>query len=367
MKHLTLITILLFFGGVAKSQFHTLTMPQPSPPVLEQQRIGVTQIEIAYNSPSVRGRDIWNDPNTIPQKGEPIPWRAGANENTTISFSDDVMIEGQKLEAGKYGFHIIPDGHNHTLLFASVNNYWGSYYLDVDKDVALKVEVKDTSAVFSEHLNFEFTNRTSNSVQIALVWGDRKIPFTVEVNLIETTVTKLRYELNGENTYQWEAWNDAAAWCLDHDTNLEEALAWVERSIGGGYGGFSANKNLTNISTKVRLLHKLQQEQELNELLKEAQNMHYSVDEAHFFSSSLLQIAMDKEAASFIEGGLKTYQDDWVLQYFGAVAYYYQKDTDKMNDYIAACTKSCPQGFVPRLESVAEQMKAGTYQYRGRG
>ena len=104
---------------------------------------------------------------------------------------------------------------------------------------------------------------------IGLEWEKRRIPFKVEVDLNTTTVESFRSELRGINTYHWQAWNDAALWCLNHNTNLEEALQWANRSINGGYGGFAADKNVTNISTKIRLLKKLDKPEELQNTIND--------------------------------------------------------------------------------------------------
>ena len=224
---------------ILMAQFHTVKIPKQSPAVIETQTLAVTDITISYHSPAVKNRDIWNK--VVPKNGEPIPWRAGANMNTVIKFSTDVLIEGKTLKAGSYGFHTIPSDGEWTLIFAHHDNQWGSYYLDREKDVALEVTVTPAECYFSEQLDYEFVDRTDSSLSIALEWGTKRIPFQVSVDLNATVIPSMRYELAGINTYQWEAWTDAANWCLSRNTNLEEALNWVDRSINGGYGGFAAN------------------------------------------------------------------------------------------------------------------------------
>lgn len=204
MKRTDLLTFLLMlFAFSSFAQFHTLNIPQSSPKITETQKLGVTDITINYSSPALRGRDVWSNPNIIPQNGNPYAWRAGANMGTTIEFSTDVKIEGQLLKAGIYGFHIIPKNDKYTLLFAHNYNQWGSYYLDQEKDVTLKVTVNPESCAKSEQLDYEFLNRTENSLVIGLEWGKKRIPFKVEVDLNTTVVESLRSELRGINTYHW--------------------------------------------------------------------------------------------------------------------------------------------------------------------
>lgn len=358
---LLLGSILLSF--CTSAQFHTLTLPKASPKAKIVQQLGVTFIEVNYHSPAANGRDVWNNPHLIPQNGNPIPWRAGANENTTISFDTDVKIEGQHLKAGSYGFHIIPNGHEHTLLFAKPDNLWGSYYLDLEEDVVLQLTVKDTVSVYSERLKYEVINQKEKSCQLILKWTNRMIPFTIEVDLEQTTVAKLRYELNGENTYQWEAWNDAAAWCLEHKTNLEEALDWVNRSINGGYGGFAAHPSFINLGTKLEILDALAREEEFNQALKNIQELKYTASEAHQMAVTLIKLKQDKEAVNLLDEALKQYQNDWGLSLYRGIAYYYLGKKSASQAALQECTKNCPEGFKPRLEIIANQMKKGEYQF----
>lgn len=349
-----------------KAQFHNLTMPKASPEASVSQQIGVTFVEINYDSPSTKGRDIWNDPQVIPQKGEPIAWRAGANENTTISFDTDVFVEGEPLKAGSYGFHIVPDSHSHTLLFVQPDNLWGSYYLNQEDDVVLRVKVKDSTAAFSEHLQYAVISRGRSSAVFALSWGDRIIPFEVSVDLENTVVEKFRYELNGENTYRWEAWNDAASWCLQNNTNLEEALSWVNRSIDGGYGGFASHKSFQNLSTKVELLDALNHNEELSVTLDEVLMLEFSADEGHQMASTLFRIKRDHEALILMKKGLKKYENDWVMWLFSGVANYYLKENKQSEKALKACEKHCPDWFKSRLATIQKEMKGNTYTYPNR-
>src|SRR6187200_776573 len=117
----------------------SLNMPGASQKAEVTQRIGITDITVKYSSPLVKGRVIW---------GELVPfgevWRAGANENTVISFSTPVTIEGKNLPAGKYGLHMIPSKGNWTIIFSSDYQSWGSYFYNQKEDV-LRVDVTPES------------------------------------------------------------------------------------------------------------------------------------------------------------------------------------------------------------------------------
>ncbi|WP_216359376.1 DUF2911 domain-containing protein [Sediminicola luteus] len=339
-------------------------MPKRSPRVTETHTLGITKITLDYGSPALRGRDVWND-GTVPQKGEPYAWRAGADMNTTLSFDTDVTIEGQPLKAGTYGFHIIPDNDTYTLLFAHNNNQWGSYYLDVDQDVSLKVTVDPESCSGSEQLDFEFLNRTENTVTIGLEWGEKRIPFTVGVDLDQTVVTHLRQELRGINTYHWQAWDDAAKWCLEHDTNLEEALSWAERSIAGGYYGFAANKNPNNMLTKVRLLQKLNKKTEMDASLAELAQLPMTDSQANETTVFLLRQSFYDTAFVVANTALQQNPESWFLNLNRGLCHYFIGSKKKALKDLDKAAASVPDGFAKRMGEIRNEVASGTYKLPG--
>lgn len=365
MKKNNYLMLIAFLVSVTTfAQFHTMNIPQSSPKVHESQRVGITDITINYNSPALRGRDVWNNSNIIPQEGDPYAWRAGANMNTTIEFSTDVMIEGQTLKAGLYGFHIIPKNDTYTLLFAHNNHQWGSYYLDIDKDVTLKVTVNPETCTKSEQLDYEFLNRTENSVIVGLEWGEKRIPFKVEVDLNKTVVESFRSELRGLNTYRWQAWNDAANWCLNHDTNLEEALEWVNRSINGGLNGFAANKNVTNVGTKMRLLKRLNRTKELQETVVDAKSMIVNEHDANSLNIFFLLNGMYQDALEYSKQSLKKYPESWSILLNKGIANYFLKNKKAAVKDVKKVIGMAPERFENRLNEIIKEFETDTYKLR---
>ncbi len=365
-SRILLLSILMAFAlqlsGQIANPFHTLNMPSASPQVVEMQKLGVTEIEINYHSPAVNDRDVWDDPGVIPQNGDPIPWRAGANMNTTISFNTDVMVEGESLRAGTYGLHIIPNGNEFKLLFAHNSNQWGSYYLDEKEDVTLSVQVSGVSCPPSERLDFEFLDRTDNSVVIGLEWAEKRIPFTVSIDLNETVLASLRNELRGINTYRWQAWNDAANWCLRRDTNLEEALTWAQRSIDGGYNGFGANKNLTNLTTKASLLNKLDRPDELSATIDEAQVVAGTPGEINYFTIFLIRQEKFAEALKMSASALEQNPDIWYLQLNHGVSNYFLGKSKAAISMLNKSLENTPEAYKQYVVKVLDDVKNGTYQ-----
>ena len=224
------------------------------------ERIGITDVTIHYDRPGVKGREgkIWNN---LVHTGftdlgfgtsKAAPWRAGANENTTITFSTDVMVEGKPLQTGTYGFFIAMGNGDATLIFSKTSTSWGSFFYDPKED-ALRVTVKTVPLNESvEWLKYEFMDETDTSAVIALMWEKLKIPFKVEVDYVKTQLAMFRNELRSDKGFTSDTWVQAAQFAAAHD-DLAEALQWSDYSINGLFVG---QKNFKTLSTKAMILQK---------------------------------------------------------------------------------------------------------------
>lgn len=192
--------------------------PRPSPDATVIQFVGVTEVKIDYGSPGVKGRKVW---------GELVPigeiWRTGANEATTITFSDAVKINGSELLAGTYGIHTIPNESEWEFIFSKDTKVDGSSNFNKDNEV-LRVKAKPEEHHFMERMTFLFTDFTDNSVSVNLLWDKIKVSFKIETNTQELFLSKAREQLSWSPTFQ------AAQYCLNANINLEEALSWIEAS-----------------------------------------------------------------------------------------------------------------------------------------
>lgn len=225
------------------AQLPPLDLPQASPAATVTQKVGVTEMAIAYHRPSVNKRKIWG---TLVPYGE--VWRAGANENTTVTFSSPVTVEGQKLAAGTYGLHMIPSDKDWTVIFSNMSTAWGSFSYDAKED-ALRVTVTPKPSDFEECLRYTFEDPTEGSVMVVLRWADLAIPVRIAVDTPAVVVESLRAQLRGLPRFGWQGWNQAAAYCLQHDVSLDQGLEWANRSV-------AINENFTNLSVKAGLLEK---------------------------------------------------------------------------------------------------------------
>jgi tetratricopeptide (TPR) repeat protein len=243
--------------------FAQITFPPggPNRKASVSQQIGVTDVRIDYNRPVVNGREgkIWGDlvhygfADLHYGTSKAAPWRAGANENTTFTFSTDVLIEGQPLKAGKYGFFIAMGPEKATLIFSNVSTAWGSFYYD-SKDDALRVEVPVVKLDESiERLIYVFSDETDDAAIVSLQWEKVKIPFKISVDLEKEMIAAYRREVNSGIFYRyWQNMQMAANYCLQHNTNIDEAIGWSDRSINGYFG----EKNFVTLSTYAGLVEK---------------------------------------------------------------------------------------------------------------
>jgi hypothetical protein len=264
------------------------------------ERIGITDITVSYNRPGVKGRDgqIWGKLIPVGYTDQEFgntkhaPWRAGANENTSITFSTDVKIEGHDLPAGTYGFFVAYDSAECTLIFSKNSTSWGSFYYDPKED-ALQVKVKpETNDKNVQWLKYEFVDQAENKATIALEWEKKVIPFTVEVDLVKTQLASFHQELRTDKGFTWESWNQAAQWCLQKNTNLDEALLWSDSATGNNFGG---NHIFRAWSTKAQILDKLNRAPEAAAIMTKA--LPYgSEGDLHLYGRQLLAQKKNKEA-----------------------------------------------------------------------
>jgi tetratricopeptide (TPR) repeat protein len=233
-------TALLGVAVIATSRAD-LDLPDVSQLAANKQRVGLTDITVTYHRPLVNGRKIWGG---LVPLGE--VWRAGANENTTIEFSDPVSIEGNPLAKGIYGLHMIPTADSWTVIFSKMSSAWGSYTYKEEED-ALRVNVKPRPIEMEEALEYEFEELKPESATVTLKWEKLAVPFKVAIDDAEATLANIRNQMRGRAQYEWKAPNQAAQFCLTRKIDLDEALKWVDLSIQN-------EERFENLTTKADLL-----------------------------------------------------------------------------------------------------------------
>ncbi len=181
--------------------------------------------------------------------GMTSPWRAGANQATTIEFEHDVRVEGHDLKAGTYALFMAMETDKATLIFSKQTEAWGSYNYDESDDV-LRVDVKPTALDKSvEWLKYEFIDHTENGCTIAMQWEKLSVPFRIEVDVENIVLARIREEFKGVKGFISANRLQASMYYFEKSTNLDEALSWAEQAVTGkpfGQNSFVAFENLAN-------------------------------------------------------------------------------------------------------------------------
>ncbi len=311
---LTLAAVVAF-TGISRAQLTSLPDAGNRRAAITE-GIGITDVTIHYNRPHVKGREghIWGQlvPVGYVDQGfgtsKAAPWRAGANENTWIEFSTDVMIEGQPLPAGKYGFTVAYDPNECTLIFSKNYTSWGSFFYDPAEDV-LRVKVKPVALDKSvEWLQYVFTDQKPESAVIQLQWEKLAIPFTVSVDVVKTQIASFRRELRSDKGFLWESFDQAAAFCAQHKTNLDEALLWTDQATGPNFGG---GQSFQAWSTRSAVLDSLGRHPEADEAMKKA--LPYGgVNELYFYARGLTRAKKGKEAFEVFKLNYDKHPDEFL-------------------------------------------------------
>jgi hypothetical protein len=250
------------------AQAQGLRTPRPSQKASVMQTVGVTDLTITYSRPGVKGRKIWGDPPAGAAAGTAtlddarkraegaviVPyghvWRTGANEATTFTVTDDVLVNGQPLKAGTYSLHTIPGPTEWTIIFNGDPGQWGSFTYDEKKDV-LRVKAKpETAADSQEWLAFQIEPEGESAARVNIRWERLRVPFTVEVKDVKAlTVEKLRAAVAAAKPDDWRTPLQAANWVFTNNlaANNEEAMQWLDKSL-------KAKETVGNLYTKARVL-----------------------------------------------------------------------------------------------------------------
>lgn len=265
-KRLSFVVVSIFVTTCAASltfaqQPPKVRLPQASPSATVSQTIGITDISITYHRPAVKGRTLWGDisaekvaalvkANSVvpsaegegtvdgaPGGGKDFPmapyghvWRAGANEATKFTVSDDVLVNGQKLAAGAYSLHVIPGKEEFTVIFNKTADQWGSFRYDAKQD-ALRVKTKPIwKSESQEQLSYEIPVLTTNSAQVVLRWEKVAVPVTIEVPNQDALVRSKIDALIAANPSDWQI-PLAVGTAYSNDDRFEDAMVWVDKSV----------------------------------------------------------------------------------------------------------------------------------------
>jgi tetratricopeptide (TPR) repeat protein len=308
MKQSFLVFVLLVFTSYLFAQMD-IPPSGGNPRAMISEEVGITSITIKYSRPDVNKREgkIYGDGNIVPfgfsttsfiTNKNTAPWRAGANENTTISFEHDVKVEGNSIKAGTYGLHMALAADNATLIFSSQTDAWGSFYYE-DKYDVLRVTVKTAVLDKSvEWLKYEFTDHKEKSCVVAMQWEKLSVPFTIEADVDNLVLARLREQVTSQKGFNSNNMLQAAQWCLNKNINLEEALQWSIRAING-FQGQKSFITLRNLATAYDKLNRtVQADSTMNEALTIATANQYTVYGRQLITQKRIDKAMEVFLAS---------------------------------------------------------------------
>ncbi len=340
-------------------------MPRnPSPAAQVKQTIGTSQISIDYSRPSVvalNGTDrtghIWGE--MVPYGFElqssfgnkkPLPWRAGANENTVVRFSHDAKVEGKVVKAGAYGLFVALRKGGGTIIFSKDTTSWGSFFYEEAND-ALRIDVVTETIALTPRLEYGFMNLTKKACTVVLDWEYQRIPFRVEFDTDGIVLAGLRNGLANMEKPNGGRYHTAAMYCLNNEVNLEEGLAWVEASI-------KIKETFTNQITKAGILYKMGRESESNKFMKALLALPETTDENYYsYGQQLIRQGRYEEAINLFEQLGKKWPESW-LKAHGLARIY--SAMEKFNEALALekeALKNAPEAnkyFVSRAIKLLE-------------
>lgn len=343
MKKLLAIALLILVGSKSFSQGQTITQP----PSGGNQKSSVTQwigpvsVTINYSSPNVtapngddrRGK-IWGGPahfGLIDQgfgSSKAAPWRAGANENTTITFSHDVKVEGKDLKAGTYGLFLIVEKEGPwTWIFSNNSESWGSYFYSPEED-ALRVQSTPKDSEYTEYLTYGFDTRELSTTTAYLQWETKRIPFKIDVpNVAQLYVGIMRNEMRNFAGFDYRNMQIAANYCVANNINLEEALAWATTASTAPQGV----EEFGTMQTKASVLRALKRDAEADELMAKAINHPTATVQAiHQYGRLLLNDKKNEKALEVFKLNRQRHPEDTFTTYVG-LARGYTAVGDKKN------------------------------------
>ena len=269
----------------AASAFAQVRLPRPSQKASVTQTLGVTDVTITYSRPGVKGRKIWGDPlpeqtakgeatldnqNERPKNAAIVPyghmWRTGANEATMFVVTDDVLINDQRLPAGSYSLHTIPNKSEWTIVFNGTSNQWGSFNYDPAKDT-LRVKAKPQAVTENqEYLAFTIDPLAEDTARVNIRWEKLSVPFTVKVPDVNvSTFSKLKIAVADAKPDDWRTPLQAGNWLMNNTIPEDDAqgMAWLDQSI-------KVKETFQNLTAKTNALYKSGKKEEAFALAEKA-------------------------------------------------------------------------------------------------
>ena len=213
----------LSFTCGSLAQAPKLEFPAASPGCTIKQRVGLTDIEVTYSRPSVKGRQIFG--NVVPFGAV---WRTGANNSTKINFSTDVKLNGQNVPAGVYSLFTIPGEEQWTIIINKTVDKSGTQYDEKSDLLRLKTTAMDLSMSI-ESFTIEFNHIRDDSALLNLVWDNTVVPIKIELDVTSKLLPQIDAAMSAEGGNK--PYYQAAMFYYDHGQDLQKASKWIDAAI----------------------------------------------------------------------------------------------------------------------------------------
>lgn len=288
------------------SQAQGITTPRtPSPAAVVTQNLGISSVTVNYSRPAVKGREVWGG--LVPYgwnvqgfgAGNEAPWRAGANENTTIKFTHDAKVEGQSVPAGTYGlFFVVNKDNTGEVVLSKDSRSWGSFFYDPKQD-QLRAKIKLREIPNTELLTYDFINNNKNSAELVLNWEKKQLPVKIEFEVDKIVMNNAAEELKGPVGFNWQGFSSAANYALLNNINQEQGLKWIDQAI-------TQNRSFTTLNIKAGLLKQAGKNEDAEKLMTEATTI-ATENELNNYGYTLLNQGEHDKAISIFQMNTQRY------------------------------------------------------------
>lgn len=296
---LAALTILLMLIAVSAKAQPITTPRTASPAAMVQQTIGISTVTVSYSRPAVKGREIWGALVPYGWNVQPFgaqkeaPWRAGANENTVITFSHPVKVEGTKVPAGSYGlFFTINQDNSGEVVLSKDYKSWGSFWYEPAND-QLRAKIRLRTIPDTELLTYDFINLAKNTGELVLNWEKKQFPVQLEFAVDEIVMANAEDELKGPIGFTPQGFTSAANYALQNNINQEKAMRWIDQAM-------AVNSTFATKRIKAGLLKQAGKNDEGEKLMKEAMSTATEIELNNYGYQLLGQGENDKAIEVFL-------------------------------------------------------------------
>ncbi|MEQ8924280.1 MAG: DUF2911 domain-containing protein [Fulvivirga sp.] len=370
LKYSIFSLLLVFIVSQSIAQGIVFT-PQVSGAASVSQHVGITNIEVKYSRPNVvspQGQDrtdnLWGSP-TVPYgftnlgfgTATEAPWRAGANENTIITFSTDVKVEGKDLKAGSYGLHIaVYEDNKATVIFSNDTQSWGSYFYNPEND-ALRVDITTQEVAQTDLLTYTFIEATTSDAVLALDWEKKRFPIKISADTPELVYQNFKEKLKGDQGFNIQSWMAAANYLAQNKIHLDDALNYANAAVEGQ---FFSDKNFNTLAVKAGVLVAMEKMDEAEKVMDEALTMQgVTINNYYAYGRQLISQDRKEKAMEIFKKASKKWSDHWLAPHGLARVYSAMGEYKKAAEYETKAIAKAPEASKPVLEGYLNTLKEG--------